>query len=103
MENGSPTTDLRKTLSFKGLHNRISYGTRIANNKHKKFWWSISDGGPTMYEVIVTYRRDYSEQCVDRYSTREEAQGIATLLSLQCPEQVVRVWVRQVRQVKSAT
>jgi hypothetical protein len=56
-----------------------------------------------MFEVIVTYRRDYSEQCVDRYSTREEAQGIATLLSLQCPEQVVRVWVRQVRPVKSAS
>jgi len=56
-----------------------------------------------MYEVVVTYRPDYTEQSVDRYSTPEEAQGVATLLSLQCPDKVVRVWVRRVREVKSAT
>lgn len=54
-----------------------------------------------MFEVVVTYRPDYKEQSVDRYPTSEEAQGVATLLSLQCPEQVVRVWVRRVREAKT--
>jgi hypothetical protein len=55
-----------------------------------------------MFEVIVTFRSDYSERAVDRYPTREEAQAVATLLSLQSPESVVRAWVRQVRESKAA-
>lgn len=54
-----------------------------------------------MFEVIVTYRPDFSEKAVDRCATVEEAQTLAEHISAQCSERVIRVWVRQVRGVQA--
>jgi hypothetical protein len=53
-----------------------------------------------MFEVIITYR-DFSEHLVDRYATADEARAVAERLSEQRPDQVVRAWVRQVREINS--
>lgn len=54
-----------------------------------------------MFEVIVTYRRDYSEEVVQRLPNREEALAVSKQLSEHQHETVVRAWVRQVRQAKT--
>lgn len=54
-----------------------------------------------MFEVIVTYRRDYSEEVVHRLPTREEALAVSKHLSDHQHETVVRAWVRQVRPAKT--
>ena len=54
-----------------------------------------------MYEVILTYRPDFRERAVERYATAEEAQAVAEDLSARHPEQVIRAWVRQVREAKT--
>jgi hypothetical protein len=50
-----------------------------------------------MFEVIVTYRPDYREAPLDRYSTWEQAREIAQAFALQHAETVVRTWVRPVK------
>jgi hypothetical protein len=54
-----------------------------------------------MYEVVVTFRPDFSERVVDRYATEEEAQAAAERISAQQAERVIRAWVRYVREAKS--
>ena len=49
-----------------------------------------------MFEVLVTYRPDFTEKVVDRYPTREEADAAAQRLASQPGDRVIRVWVRQV-------
>ncbi len=53
-----------------------------------------------MYEVILTYR-DFSEYSVDRYPTAEEAKNVAERVATQLHEQVLRAWIRQVREAKN--
>ena len=55
-----------------------------------------------MFEVVVTYRPDFTEEVVDRYPTREQAQAVADRLSSEKHDRVIRVWVRQVCKAKSA-
>jgi hypothetical protein len=50
-----------------------------------------------MFEVIVTFRANYTEQVVGRFPNSDEAQAAARLLAVQRPGEVVRAWVRQVR------
>jgi hypothetical protein len=50
-----------------------------------------------MFEVILTYRPDFSEKALDRYPTYQEAQEVAWRISTGHHERVIRVWVRQVR------
>jgi hypothetical protein len=54
-----------------------------------------------MFEVLVTYRRDYSEKAVERHESKDEAVTAADRIARQQPHEVVRAWVRQVREVKS--
>jgi hypothetical protein len=54
-----------------------------------------------MYEVVVTFRPDFSERVVDRYATEEEAQAAAERISAQQAERVIRAWVRYVREAKA--
>jgi uncharacterized membrane protein len=53
-----------------------------------------------MFEVILTYR-DFSEHVVDRYPTAEEAQAVAERVSELRHDKVIRVWVKQIRQVRT--
>lgn len=55
-----------------------------------------------MYEVILTYR-DFTEYAVDRYPTAEEAKTVAERVATQLHEQVIRAWIRQVREAKKPT
>ncbi len=55
-----------------------------------------------MYEVVLSYRPDFSEKIVDRYHTLEEAQTVAERVSVEQHQRVIRVWVRQVRGVKAS-
>jgi hypothetical protein len=50
-----------------------------------------------MFEVILTYRRDFSEQIGGRYRTYEEARNTAEMLLSRCAILVARAWVRHVR------
>ena len=50
-----------------------------------------------MFEVILTYR-DFTEYAVDRYSSADEAKAVAQRVAVQLHEQVLRAWVRQVRE-----
>jgi hypothetical protein len=54
-----------------------------------------------MFEVIVTYRDDFREESMGRFSTDEEAQEFARQMAGRNPEVVVRAWVRIVREAKS--
>ena len=54
-----------------------------------------------MFEVVVTYRADFSEQALDRYPTSDEAQLHARQVSLEYHDKVLRAWVRVVREAKS--
>ena len=48
-----------------------------------------------MYEVVLTFRPDFSEKVAGRYATEEEALAAAQTLSAKPPERVIRVWVRR--------
>lgn len=50
-----------------------------------------------MYEIVVTYRPDFVEQALDRFPTLEEARKVASRLAVDYRDQVVRIWIRQVR------
>jgi hypothetical protein len=54
-----------------------------------------------MFEVIATYRSDFSEQAAARYATLEEAQDAAQRLAKLHRQTLVRVWVRVVGSVKN--
>ncbi len=54
-----------------------------------------------MYEVILTYRPDFHETLVDRCDTEARAQSLAANISAQPDEQLIRVWIRYVREVKA--
>jgi hypothetical protein len=54
-----------------------------------------------MFEVFVTYRSDFSEQCLGHYPTLEEAQEAARQLADENYDKVVRARVRAARQVKT--
>jgi hypothetical protein len=56
---------------------------------------------PIMYEVILTYRPDFRERVIERLSNEEEAQQAAERLSGRYHDQLVRVWIRFIREVKS--
>lgn len=56
-----------------------------------------------MFEVIVTYRPDFSEKIVDRYPTYDAAQDVALRITAHRYERVVRVWVRQIRESNMRT
>jgi hypothetical protein len=54
-----------------------------------------------MFEIVVTYRPDFVEQALDRFPTIDEARAVAARLAVEYREQVVRIWVRQVREAKT--
>lgn len=54
-----------------------------------------------MYEVVVTYRSDFSERVVERRKTEAEAQEAARLYACQNYDKVVRALVRTVHEVKT--
>jgi hypothetical protein len=54
-----------------------------------------------MFEVIVTYRPDFAEQMLDRYPTLDEARAVAERLSVEHRDQIIRVWVRQIREART--
>jgi len=54
-----------------------------------------------MYEVILTYRPDFHETLAERCNTEEQAQNLAANISAQPDEQLIRVWIRYVREVKA--
>lgn len=54
-----------------------------------------------MFEVIVTYR-DFSEKAVHRCTMLDEARAAAKHLWDGQPDQIVRAWVRQVREAKTS-
>ena len=54
-----------------------------------------------MFEVIVTKRVDFTEEVIARYPTDEEAQESARRFALENYKNVVRAWVREVREAKS--
>jgi hypothetical protein len=54
-----------------------------------------------MYEVLVTYRGDFSEHSAGRYPTSQQAQDRARHLSTQGYDKILRAWVREVREARS--
>lgn len=54
-----------------------------------------------MYEIVVTYRPDFVEQALDRFPTLEEARKVASRLAVDYRDQVVRIWIRQVRAART--
>ncbi|HEV3258919.1 MAG TPA: hypothetical protein VG013_18760 [Gemmataceae bacterium] len=54
-----------------------------------------------MYEVILTYRPDFTERVIERYATAEEAAAVAEHISARHHDQVIRAWIRQVREVQT--
>jgi hypothetical protein len=52
-----------------------------------------------MFEVIVTYRTDFTEKAVERYTTEEEALAVAEHLVSEHRAQIIRAWVRHIRPV----
>lgn len=54
-----------------------------------------------MYEVVVTYRSDFSEDAMGRYENEQEAQDAAHRLALENHDKIVRALVRVVREVKT--
>ena len=54
-----------------------------------------------MFEVVLTYRPDFIEKAIERYATAEEAQAVAQHISAAHHDQVIRVWVRQIREAKT--
>lgn len=59
------------------------------------------EGRSTMYEIVATYRTDFSEKVVGRYSKEEEAQDKARHLAAEHYDKILRVWVRVVREAPS--
>jgi hypothetical protein len=53
-----------------------------------------------MYEVVVTYRPDFTEQVVDRYPTHEQAVAAAERLAAQ-QDRIIRARVRQVQNAQT--
>jgi hypothetical protein len=56
---------------------------------------------PVMYEVIVTYRSDFQEESMGRFTSDDEALVFAQQLAARNPELIVRAWVRVIREAKS--
>lgn len=56
-----------------------------------------------MFEVILTYRPDFQEKSVGRFATYDEAQAVATQVSREHAERIIRAWVRQIRAAKTNT
>lgn len=56
-----------------------------------------------MFEVVVTYRSDFSEHPVNCYPSQAEAQEAAQRLAVQNYSQIVRARVRAVRQAPTKT
>lgn len=54
-----------------------------------------------MFEVVLTYRPDFSEKVVERYTNQEEALAAAERIAAKHFENVIRALVRQVREVKT--
>ncbi len=54
-----------------------------------------------MYEVILTYRPDFRERIADRFTNEDDAQTAAERLSGRYRDQLVRVWIRFIREVKT--
>lgn len=54
-----------------------------------------------MFDVLVTFRNDFSEQVIDRYPSREEAEDAARRLAQEHNDKIVRAWVRGVRKAKA--
>jgi hypothetical protein len=54
-----------------------------------------------MFEIVITYRPDFTEQVLDRYPTLEDARAVARRLSEERHDQVIRIWVRQVREART--
>jgi hypothetical protein len=54
-----------------------------------------------MFEVVVTYRGDFSESLIDRFINRDEAEDVARRLALLHADKIVRAWVRVVRQARA--
>jgi hypothetical protein len=54
-----------------------------------------------MFEVVLTYRPDFTEKALERFATAEEAQAAAQHISAAHHEHVIRVWVRQIREART--
>jgi hypothetical protein len=54
-----------------------------------------------MFEVVVTFRVDFSEYSLGRYPTCDEAQERARQVSVQNYDKILRAWVRVVREAKA--
>jgi hypothetical protein len=54
-----------------------------------------------MFEVVLTIRRDFTEQVVARCATEQEAQAIAQRISAERSAGVLRVMVRRTREAPS--
>lgn len=54
-----------------------------------------------MYEIVATYRADFSEKVVGRYSKEEEAKDKARHLAAENYDKILRVWVRVIREAPS--
>jgi hypothetical protein len=54
-----------------------------------------------MYEIVATYRGDFSEKVVGRYVKEDEAQIKARDLAATHYDKILRVWVRVVREARS--
>jgi hypothetical protein len=67
--------------------------------------WAHSGDEPAvrisaMFEVIVTYRPDFTEQVVDRYPTREQAEAAAQRLAAE-HDRIIRAYVRPVQKAQT--
>ena len=54
-----------------------------------------------MFEVIATFRPNFTEKIVGRYPSGEEAQAAAQRYWVRQQARVIRAWVRQVRESKT--
>jgi len=54
-----------------------------------------------MFEVVLTFRRDFAEKVVDRYASEEKALDVAQRLSSEHHARIVRAWIRRVRPAKT--
>lgn len=54
-----------------------------------------------MYEVVVTYRVDFTEQSVERFQTSDEAQEAARRIMFLNYDRIVRARVRAVKPINT--
>jgi hypothetical protein len=54
-----------------------------------------------MFEVIATYRADFREQLVARFSDADEAYELARQIAVHRRAVIIRAWVREVREAAS--